>query len=121
MVRLADGRSRSIPRSITDLATEPFEKAADSIEESLRISVRTLLPLAQYLTARSSSLEVIGDARAASQDANSLDPSHPGRIGAASIAASRLEEALPERQTAGRVHRRRHGQTDGGKGHRGAR
>src|ERR1700675_3767268 len=63
MVRLPDGRRRSIPRSITNLAAEPFTQVNDSIEESLRISVRTLLPLAHFLTARSTSLEEIGDER----------------------------------------------------------
>jgi hypothetical protein len=49
MVRLPDGRLRSIPRSITDLAREPFSQGRDSIEESCRVSVRTLLPLASFL------------------------------------------------------------------------
>ena len=121
MVRLPDGRSRSIPRSITDLAVEPSARVMDSNENALRISVRTLLPLAHFLTARSSSLEEIGDARAASGDAGSLDPSSPGGIGAASNPASGLEEALCERKSADCVRRGRHGEEDGGGGGQGAR
>jgi hypothetical protein len=82
MVRLPDGRSRSIPRSITDLGVEPSAGTTDSNEDALRISVRTLLPLAYFLTARSSSLEEIGDACAGSGDVGSPDFSCPERIGA---------------------------------------
>jgi hypothetical protein len=94
MVRLPDGRRRSIPRSITDLAAEPFTQVHDSIEQSLRISVRTLLPLAHFLTARSTSLEEIGDERAASPDADALDHAGSGAVGAESAPAPALEEAL---------------------------
>ncbi len=121
MVRLPDGRSRSIPRSITDLAAEPSARVTDSSENALRISVRTLLPLAHFVTARSSSLAEIGDARATSRDAGSLDPSSPGGIGAESNPASGLEEALCERKSAGGVRRGRDGEEDGGDGGQGAR
>jgi len=105
MVRLPDGRRRSIPRSITNLAAEPFTQVNDSIEESLRISVRTLLPLAHFLTARSTSLEEIGDERA---------------VGAESAPAPALEEALRDRQAAVSLRRRRHGQAGGDKRSKGA-
>jgi hypothetical protein len=120
MVRLPDGRRRSIPRSITDLAAEPFTQVHDSIEQSLRISVRTLLPLAHFLTARSTSLEEIGDERAASPDADALDHAGSGSICAESTAAPTLEEALRDRQAAGSLRRRRHGQADGDKRSKGA-
>ena len=121
MVQLADGRLRSIPRLITDLAVEPLARATDSNGDGLRVSVRTLLPLAHFLTARSSSLEEIGDARAASRDAGSLDPSRSGGIGAAPNPASGLEEASRERQNANRMRRRRYDEEDGGDGREGAR
>jgi hypothetical protein len=120
MVRLPDGRRRSIPRSITNLATEPFTQVHDSVEQSLRISVRTLLPLAHFLTARSTSLEEIGDERAVSPDADALDHAGSGAVGAESTPAPALEEALRDRQAAGSLRRRRHGQADGGKRSRGA-
>jgi hypothetical protein len=120
MVRLPDGRRRSIPRSITNLATEPFTQVHDSVEQSLRISVRTLLPLAHFLTARSTSLEEIGDERAASPDADALDHAGSGAVGAESAPAPALEEALRDRQAAGSLRRRRHGQADGDKRSKGA-
>src|ERR1700693_3226424 len=120
MVRLPDGRRRSIPRSITNLAAEPFTQVNDSIEESLRISVRTLLPLAHFLTARSTSLEEIGDERAASPDADALDHAGSGAVGAESAPAPALEEALRDRQAAGSLRRRRHGQAGGDKRSKGA-
>jgi hypothetical protein len=120
MVRLPDGRRRSIPRSITNLAAEPFTQVNDSIEESLRISVRTLLPLAHFLTARSTSLEEIGDERAASPDADALDHAGSGAVGAESAPAPALEEALRDRQAAVSLRRRRHGQAGGDKRSKGA-
>ena len=115
MVRLPDGRRRSIPRSITDLAGELFPKGPnDSIEESLRISVRTLLPLAHIVTARSSSLEETGDERAASPDGDSLDYPGSGSHRAGSAGPSAVEVAVGGRQNAVGVRRRRHGQADGG-------
>ena len=120
MVRLPDGRRRSIPRSITNLAAEPFTQVNDSIEESLRISVRTLLPLAHFLTARSTSLEEIGDERAASPDADALDHAGSGAVGAESAPAPALEEALRDRQAAGSLRCRRHGQAGGDKRSKGA-
>ena len=57
LVALPDGRHRSIRRSITDLATEPFRNLQDSIEESYPVSVRTLLALARYLAARRANIE----------------------------------------------------------------
>jgi hypothetical protein len=87
----------------------------------MRISVRTLLPLAHFLTARSSSLEEIGDACAASGDVGSLDLSCPERNGAAPNSASGLEEAFAERQNADRMRHRRHGKKDGGAGGKGVR
>ena len=116
MVRLPDGRSRSIPRSITDLGVEPSAGTTDSNEDALRISVRTLLPLAYFLTARSSSLEEIGDACAGSGDVGSPDFSCPERIGATANPAPGLEAAFCERQNADRVRCGRHGEKDGGDG-----
>jgi hypothetical protein len=116
VVRLPDGRSRSIPKSITDLAVEPLAGTTDSNDEALRISVSTLLPLAHFLTARSFSLEEIGDACAASRDVGSPDLFCPERIGATANPASGLEEAFCERQNADRVRRGRHGEKDGGDG-----
>jgi hypothetical protein len=120
MVRLPDGRRRSIPRSITNLAAEPFTQVNDSIEESLRISVRTLLPLAHFLTARSTSLEEIGDERAACPDADALDHAGSGAVGAESAPAPALEEALRDRQAAVSLRCRRHGQAGGDKRSKGA-
>jgi hypothetical protein len=114
VVRLPDGRRRSIPRSMTDLAGEPFQKAHDSIEESLRISVRTLLPLADYLAARSYSLEETGDERAASPDAARIDCSGSESRCAGSTSASAVEGSFQDRQGAVGVRRRRHSQADGG-------
>jgi hypothetical protein len=57
LVALPDGRHRSIRRSITDLAREPFRNLQDSIEEGHRVSVRTLLALARYLAARRANIE----------------------------------------------------------------
>ena len=120
MVRLPDGRSRSISRSITDLSVEPSAGTTDSNKDALRISVRTLLPLAQFLTERSSSLEEIGDACAAPGNVGFPDLSWPKRIGAAPNPAASLEEAFCERQNADRVRRRRHGEKNGGDGGQGA-
>ncbi len=46
VIALPDGRRRSVRRSITDLAGAPSTNRSD---EALRVSVRTLLPLAQHL------------------------------------------------------------------------
>ncbi len=116
MIRLPDGRRRSIPRSITDLTVEPLPKSDDSIEQSLRISIRTLLPLTRYLTARSSSLEEIGDERAASPEGDMPAGPGSGNDGVDSTSTSSVEEPLRGQQAADRVCRRRHGQADGGKG-----
>ncbi len=121
MVRLPDGRSRSIPRSITDLALEPSARTVDSTENAVRVSVRTLLPLAHFLTARLSSLEEIGDACAASGDIGSPDLTCSERIGAAPNPASGLDEAFAARQNADRKRPRRHGEKDGGADSQGAR
>ena len=87
----------------------------------MRISVRTLLPLAHFLTARSSSLEEIGDACAVSGDVGSLDLSCPERKGAVPNSTSGLEEAFAERQNADRMRHRRHGEKDGDPDDKGAR
>jgi len=87
----------------------------------MRISVRSLLPLAHFLTARSSSLDEIGDARAATGNVASPVLSCPERTGLASNPTPGLEEAPAERQNADRVRRRRHGEKDGGSGGQGAR
>ena len=121
VVRLPDGRSRSIPRSITDLAVEPSAGTADLNENAMRISVRTLLPLAHFLTARSSSLDEIGDACAVSGDVGSPDLSRLEGIGAARNPASGLEEAFAERQNADRMRHRRYDEKDSGAGGEGAR
>jgi hypothetical protein len=62
VVCLPDGRQRSILRSITDLGSEPFPEGRDSVDQSLRVSVRTLLPLARILAARPLSAEGICNA-----------------------------------------------------------
>jgi hypothetical protein len=46
VIALPDGRRRSVRRSITDLAGAPSTNRSDAV---LRVSVRTLLPLAQHL------------------------------------------------------------------------
>ena len=120
MVLLPDGRRRSIPRSITDLAVEPFGESHDSIEESLRVSVRTLLPLARFLTVRSSSFEEIGDEHVARLDADTFDGPRSGIGSVDSSLAPTVDEPLRGLQDAGGVRRRRHGQTDGRKGSGGA-
>src|SRR5271165_2402573 len=50
MVRLPDGRQRSVPRSATDLAGTAADWAVISSRQS-HISVRTLLPLANHVRA----------------------------------------------------------------------
>lgn len=61
VVQLPDGRRRSVLRSITDLEMEHSPAGRDSSEQSLRVSVRTLLPLARLLAARSPSQEGTDD------------------------------------------------------------
>ena len=61
VVQLPDGRTRSLLRSITDLEMEHSPAGADSPEQTLCVSVRTLLPLARLLAARSPSREGTGD------------------------------------------------------------
>jgi len=77
VVRLPDGRRRSILRSITDLGSEPFPEGRDSVDQSLRVSVRTLLPLARILAARPLSAEGICDASVSFVDADA--PTRSGR------------------------------------------
>jgi hypothetical protein len=113
LVRLPDGRRRSIPRSITDLAKEPFQNRHDSIEESLRVSVRTLLPLARFLAARSSALEGNGDEYAVSAHADAADSCSAQAIDPGDANASALENALRERQDAACLDGRRDSQTQG--------
>jgi hypothetical protein len=62
VVELADGRRRSLPRSVTDL-DQPSPTLAPSVSDLPRISARTLLPLARHLmaTLASSAEEVIRD------------------------------------------------------------
>jgi hypothetical protein len=50
VVRLADGRERSIQRSSTDLTVD-FEGSAPTADRCMHISVRTLLPLANHVRA----------------------------------------------------------------------
>ena len=61
MVQLPDGRRRSVLRSITDLEMEHSPAGRDSSEQSLRVGVRTLLPLVRLLAARSPSQEGTDD------------------------------------------------------------
>ncbi|WP_160330085.1 DUF5372 family protein [Rhizobium altiplani] len=65
VVRLPDGRRRSIRRSITDLVTVSLEARSES-ESAPRVSVRTLLTLMRHLNSMvtSSFKEVIRDERA---------------------------------------------------------
>src|SRR5580658_9287296 len=72
------------------------------------------------LTARSTSLEEIGDERAASPDADALDHAGSGAVGAESAPAPALEEALRDRQAAVSLRCRRHGQAGGDKRSKGA-
>jgi hypothetical protein len=113
VVRLPDGRRRSIPRSITDLAKEPFSHSGDSIEESSRISVRTLLPLASFLAARLPLLEGIGDDCAASFGPDALDESGPDKIGIGSYSAPTLAESAGRQQESDCIDPRRYGEADG--------
>ncbi|MGA0565689.1 hypothetical protein ACO2RV_25065, partial [Ancylobacter sp. VNQ12] len=64
VVELPDGRRRSIRRSVTDLGSAKSCIPAPA-PELLRVSVRTLVPLARHLTATlaSSTEEVIRDGR----------------------------------------------------------
>jgi hypothetical protein len=121
MVLLPDGRRRSILRSITDLAVETFGQTHDSIEESLRVSVRTLLPLARFLALRSPSFEEIGDEHVARLDADTLDEPRSGIGSVDSSPTPTVGEPLRGRQDADGVRRRRYGQTDGSKTTGGAR
>ncbi len=120
LVRLPDGRRRSIPRSITDLAKEPFQNRHDSIEESLRVSVRTLLPLAHFLAARPSALEGNGDESAASPHADAADSSNAQVVGLGEATAPAVERNLRVREDAARLHHRRDGQAQGLRISRGA-
>lgn len=61
VLQLPDGRRRSVLRSITDLEMEHSQAGGGSPEQSLRVSVRTLLPLARLLAARSPSQEGTDD------------------------------------------------------------
>ena len=47
VIALSDGRRRSIRRSITDLAAAGHGEHPGTADETLRVSIRTLLPLAQ--------------------------------------------------------------------------
>ena len=49
VIALPDGRRRSIRRSITDLAAASHGEHPGTADETLRVSIRTLLPLAQHL------------------------------------------------------------------------
>ncbi|MBQ0819542.1 hypothetical protein KBI52_04815 [Microvirga sp. HBU67558] len=49
VIALPDGRRRSIRRSITDLAAAGDGEHPGTADETLRVSIRTLLPLAQHL------------------------------------------------------------------------
>jgi hypothetical protein len=49
VIALPDGRRRSIRRSITDLAAASHGEHPGTTDETLRVSIRTLLPLAQHL------------------------------------------------------------------------
>jgi hypothetical protein len=121
VVRLPDGRRRSIPRSITDLAREPFPRGRDSIEESCRVSVRTLLPLASFLAARLPLLEGIGDDCAASFGPDALDESGPDTIGIGSHSAATLADSAGRQQEPDCVDPRRYGEADGDERSGGAR
>jgi hypothetical protein len=49
VIALPDGRRRSIRRSLTDLAAASHSEHPGTVDETLRVSIRTLLPLAQHL------------------------------------------------------------------------
>jgi hypothetical protein len=49
VIALPDGRRRSIRRSITDLAAASHGEHPGTADETPRVSIRTLLPLAQHL------------------------------------------------------------------------
>jgi len=106
---------------MTDLAREPFSQGRDSIEESSRISVRTLLPLASFLTARLPLLEGIGDDCAASLGPDALDESRSDTNGIGSHSTPTLAESAGRQQEPDCVDPRQYGETDGRDRSRGAR
>jgi hypothetical protein len=119
-VQLPDGRRRSILRSVTDLATEPSPQDLDSTEEGLRVSVRTLLPLARLLAALRPLIEENGDDGATSFDATASNGSGPRIPSGGPEVSTTVEGVVGQRSKPGRVDRRRHGDTHGCERSRGA-
>jgi hypothetical protein len=91
------------------------------MEESCRISVRTLLPLASFLAARLPLLEGGGDDCAASSGPDPLGESDPDTIGIESPSATTLAEPPGRQQEPDRVDPRGHCEADGRERSRGAR
>ena len=114
VVRLPDGRKRSLLRSITDLGggAEPFPKGQDSLEESLRVSVRTLLPLAHFLASRSASVEGSGNDHASSSVAKGKEP-NPTDHGLGVETSSSVDGPLGDRAPPSGVDCCGHGQANG--------
>jgi hypothetical protein len=113
VVRLLDGRQRSIPRSITDLGSEPFPEGRDSVDQSLRVSVRTLLPLARLLAARPSSAEGICDGCVSSFDADALPEPEGKTACGGSDSGGALEGIAGGNQEPSRLDPREYDEADG--------
>jgi hypothetical protein len=114
VVRLPDGRKRSLLRSITDLegGAEPFPNGHDSVEESLRVSVRTLLPLAHFLASRSASVEGSGNDHASSSVAKGKEPDST-ELDLGVETSSSVDGPLGDRAPPSGVDCRGHGQENG--------
>ena len=111
MVRLPDGRRRSISRSITDLGSEPIPEGRDSVDQSLRVSVRTLLPLARLLAARPPSAEGVCDGCVSSFDADTKSDGKITSGGSDSIGT--LGGVTGGSQKPGRLNPREYDEADG--------
>jgi hypothetical protein len=110
VVRLPDGRRRSILRSITDLGSEPFPEGRDSVDQSLRVSVRTLLPLARILAARP--LSGICDASVSFADADAPTGSDRKITSDGSNSGGTLGGVTSGSQDAGRLDCREYDEAD---------
>jgi hypothetical protein len=120
VVRLPDGRRRSILRSITDLGSEPFPEGRDSVDQSLRVSVRTLLPLARILAARPLSAEGICDASVSFVDADAPTGSDRKITTGGSNSGGTLGGVTSGSQDAGRLDCREYDEADDSGRSRGA-
>jgi hypothetical protein len=117
---IPDGRRRSILRSITDLGSEPFPEGRDSVDQSLRVSVRTLLPLARILAARPLSAEGICDASVSFVDADAPTGSDRKITTGGSNSGGTLGGVTSGSQDAGRLDCREYDEADDSGRSRGA-